>query len=94
MEADFLSFLNYKFKQYSTIYISNNHECKICGVFGDFPLPINLSNNKIIFDGYVCSFECLMNFLKTVRVLNAKNNMKYNYTQNIVWSLLHFVALD
>lgn len=75
-------------QRYIIIFIDQDKKCKCKNYTYKLPIPIKKDKNKLTIDGYCCSFQCLLEYLDKVKY---QGDLKYNYSLNIIWSILPFM---
>lgn len=74
-------------RRYTLIYLNMSKKCKCkTDVHELLPIPVKKEKDKIIIEGMCCNFECMLHFL------DYTPDMRYQYTYNILWTILPFMV--
>ena len=74
----------YLLQRYTVVFDDDKRKCN-CVKLLQIPIPVYQDKNKITMNGTCCSFACMLNYL------DNSNLMIYNYSFNILWSVLQFL---
>jgi hypothetical protein len=74
-------------QRYVVTVVNESKKCD-CKSSNVIPIPVKKDKNKIFVDGTCCSFQCLLDYLDKMKF---EGNIKYNYSFNILWTILPFM---
>lgn len=87
LEVDINLLYLFILQRYVVVVMKEHKLCNCLKENYQLPIPVKKDRTKLFTNGVCCSFECLINFLNNAKYFG---DMKYNYSLNIIWSILPF----
>jgi hypothetical protein len=88
LEIDINSVYLFLLQRYNIVVYTTEKKCK-CSSSKLIPIPVKKDKERIFMDGTCCSFSCLLKYVDDCKYQNK--NMKYNYSLNVLWTILPFM---